>query len=195
MLEAAAASEAAAGSIFDVAQSKPELSTLVSAVTAAGMVAELIDPDEGPVTFFAPTNDAFAALVAQHNMTVEALLDNKDVLAEVGQGGTLGSSKQDAIVALLQLGVVHTAAAATTSPCWCSCSFSAAQVLLLHVVPGMAAKEADLYDGQLLPTLLEASNVTVARMPYGVEINSAGAPPANVVEADVPAENAVIHSE
>ncbi|UZO79235.1 fasciclin domain-containing protein [Aquimarina sp. ERC-38] len=48
--------------IVEIALETPELSTLVSAVQAAGLVDAL--NGEGPLTVFAPTNDAFAALSA-----------------------------------------------------------------------------------------------------------------------------------
>lgn len=46
--------------IVDIAVANPEFSTLVTAVTEAGLVETLSGP--GPFTVFAPTNDAFAAL-------------------------------------------------------------------------------------------------------------------------------------
>jgi uncharacterized surface protein with fasciclin (FAS1) repeats len=46
--------------IVDLAVATPELSTLVTAVQAAGLVDTLSGP--GPFTVLAPTNDAFAAL-------------------------------------------------------------------------------------------------------------------------------------
>ncbi|MGZ5312386.1 MAG: fasciclin domain-containing protein [Solirubrobacterales bacterium] len=46
--------------IVAAAQATPELSTLVEAVTAAGLVETLSGP--GPYTLFAPTNAAFEAL-------------------------------------------------------------------------------------------------------------------------------------
>ena len=46
--------------IVDIAKSNPELSTLVSAITAANLTAEL--SNGGPYTVFAPTNAAFAKL-------------------------------------------------------------------------------------------------------------------------------------
>lgn len=48
------------GDIVDVAVSNPDFSTLVAAVTAAGLVDTLRGP--GPFTVFAPTNAAFAGL-------------------------------------------------------------------------------------------------------------------------------------
>ena len=50
------------GTIVDVAVSNPAFSTLVTALTAAGLVGTLQGP--GPFTVFAPTNDAFAKLPA-----------------------------------------------------------------------------------------------------------------------------------
>ena len=49
------------GTIVDIAASNPDFSTLVTAVTEAGLVDVLADPD-AQWTVFAPTNDAFAAL-------------------------------------------------------------------------------------------------------------------------------------
>jgi len=56
------ASASALPNIVQLAQSVPELSTLVTAVSAGGLVSTLEGP--GPFTVFAPTNDAFNALPA-----------------------------------------------------------------------------------------------------------------------------------
>lgn len=66
--------------IVDIAASNPDFSTLVAAVSAAGLVDTL--KSEGPFTVFAPTNDAFAALPAG---TVDNLLlpENKDQLVAI----------------------------------------------------------------------------------------------------------------
>ncbi|HQZ33143.1 MAG TPA: fasciclin domain-containing protein [Ilumatobacteraceae bacterium] len=71
---------AAAGDIVAVASSNPDFSTLVAAVSAAGLVETLQGP--GPFTVFAPTNEAFAALPAG---LVDKLLlpENKAVLAQI----------------------------------------------------------------------------------------------------------------
>jgi uncharacterized surface protein with fasciclin (FAS1) repeats len=74
-------SEAAPSStIVELAVATDDLSTLVTAVTAADLVDTL--SGEGPFTVFAPTNDAFAALPAG---TVETLLlpENKAKLQAV----------------------------------------------------------------------------------------------------------------
>jgi uncharacterized surface protein with fasciclin (FAS1) repeats len=68
------------GDIVDVASSNSDFSTLVAAVSAAGLVETL--QGDGPFTVFAPTNEAFAALPAG---TVDSLLlpENKDQLIAV----------------------------------------------------------------------------------------------------------------
>ena len=68
------------GNIVAVAQGNPDFSTLVAAVTAAGLVDAL--SGEGPFTVFAPTNAAFEALPAG---LLEKLLlpENKEVLTKI----------------------------------------------------------------------------------------------------------------
>lgn len=58
----AGAQDTSSQNIVQIAQSKPEFSTLVKAVTAAGLAETLSGP--GPFTVFAPTNAAFDALPA-----------------------------------------------------------------------------------------------------------------------------------
>ncbi len=65
-------------SIVDLAVATPELSTLVTAVQAAGLVDTLAGP--GNFTVFAPTNDAFAALPAG---TLDALLADIPALTNI----------------------------------------------------------------------------------------------------------------
>ncbi len=66
--------------IIDIAAGNDQFSTLVAAVTAAGLVDTL--KGDGPFTVFAPTNAAFEALPAG---TVEDLLkpENKDKLIAI----------------------------------------------------------------------------------------------------------------
>lgn len=66
--------------IVENAVNSADHTTLVAAVTAAGLVETLAS--EGPFTVFAPVNDAFAALPAG---TVETLLmpENKDQLTQI----------------------------------------------------------------------------------------------------------------
>jgi uncharacterized surface protein with fasciclin (FAS1) repeats len=68
-------------SIVATAQATPSLSILVEAVVAAGLVEALSAP--GPLTVFAPTNDAFASLLTELGVTKEALLANKTLLTTV----------------------------------------------------------------------------------------------------------------
>ena len=72
--------EASAGTIVDVAAANPEFSTLVAAVTEAGLAETL--SGEGPFTVFAPTNAAFDALPEG---LVDALLlpENQEVLTQI----------------------------------------------------------------------------------------------------------------
>lgn len=63
--------------IVDIAASDERFSTLVAAVTKAGLVETLSGP--GPFTVFAPTNDAFAALLADLGITAEELLESPDL--------------------------------------------------------------------------------------------------------------------
>jgi uncharacterized surface protein with fasciclin (FAS1) repeats len=66
--------------IAENASAAPNLTTLVAAVKAAGLVETLASP--GPFTVFAPTNDAFAKLPAG---TVETLVkpENKGTLTSI----------------------------------------------------------------------------------------------------------------
>lgn len=74
------AASAQAKDIIDIASGDDRFSTLVAAVSAAGLVETLQGP--GPFTVYAPVNDAFAALPAG---TVETLLqpENKGQLTNV----------------------------------------------------------------------------------------------------------------
>jgi len=71
---AAATEEAGAEApqtIVDIAAGNPDFSTLVSLVTAAGLVETL--SGEGPFTVLAPTNAAFEALAVKMGVTIEEL--------------------------------------------------------------------------------------------------------------------------
>jgi uncharacterized surface protein with fasciclin (FAS1) repeats len=66
--------------IVQIAQSLPQFSILVEAVVAAGLADAV---SGGTLTVFAPTNDAFAALLAELKVTKEALLADKALLTKV----------------------------------------------------------------------------------------------------------------
>jgi uncharacterized surface protein with fasciclin (FAS1) repeats len=67
--------------VVQQAQADPRLSILVEAVTAADLGATL--SGTGPFTVFAPTNDAFAALLQELGVTKDQLLANKPLLTAV----------------------------------------------------------------------------------------------------------------
>jgi uncharacterized surface protein with fasciclin (FAS1) repeats len=126
----------APGAIVAVASATPDLSTLVTAVQAAGLVSTL--QGTGPFTVFAPTNDAFAALPA--GVVDKLLLScNKDALTKV---------------------------------------------LTYHVVSG-EVMSADIQPGSV--ETVEGQKVKLGTS-GGVTVNDA-----NVVTADVPASNGVVH--
>jgi len=116
--------------IVDIAASDPQFSTLVAAVSAAGLVDTL--KSRGPFTVFAPTNAAFAAL--PHG-TVENLLrpENLDQLVSIltyhvlpgqfdaslllGRRGRLITVQGDSIISDGRSGAVHlNGNTAVTSP-------------------------------------------------------------------------------
>jgi uncharacterized surface protein with fasciclin (FAS1) repeats len=75
--------------IVQTAQALPDFSILVEAVVAADLATNLSGP--GPFTVFAPTNDAFAALLAELGLTKEQLLANKPLLTSVLTYHVLGA--------------------------------------------------------------------------------------------------------
>lgn len=66
------------GTIAEAAAATPQLSTLYSLVVSAGLGGAL--SGKGPLTVYAPTNDAFDLLPAP---LVDLLVDNPDLLATV----------------------------------------------------------------------------------------------------------------
>ena len=67
--------------IVQTAQAAPDFSILVEAVVAADLVDALSAP--GPLTVFAPTNAAFADLLAELGLTKEQLFANRALLTQV----------------------------------------------------------------------------------------------------------------
>ena len=67
--------------IVELAQATPSLSILVEAVVAADLASTL--SGAGPFTVFAPTDAAFAALLAELGVTKAALLADKALLTKV----------------------------------------------------------------------------------------------------------------
>jgi uncharacterized surface protein with fasciclin (FAS1) repeats len=99
---------AMAATVVDLALGNENLTTLVAALQAAGLVETL--QGAGPFTVFAPNNEAFAALPAG---VLEALLlpENKDTLVKiltyhVLPGNVKAADVRDGDVASLQGGTV-----------------------------------------------------------------------------------------
>lgn len=69
------------GNVVQVAQGDARFSTLAEAVVAADLATTL--SGAGPYTVFAPTNDAFAALLADLGLTKDQLFANKALLTAV----------------------------------------------------------------------------------------------------------------
>ena len=67
--------------IVQTAQALPDFSILVEAVVAAGLAPTL--SGTGPFTVFAPTNTAFAALLAELDLTKDQLLADRALLTRV----------------------------------------------------------------------------------------------------------------
>lgn len=91
--------DAGAGTILQIINSTPGLETLATALTASGMATGLDEP--GPLTFFAPNNDAFAAIppdqlnaLLADPATLAPILQYHIVIDNVSAGGlgTLGAA-------------------------------------------------------------------------------------------------------
>jgi uncharacterized surface protein with fasciclin (FAS1) repeats len=67
--------------VLDVARNDPQFSILVEAVQAAGLQATL--DGDGPLTVFAPTDTAFAALLTELGLTKAQLLADQALLTAV----------------------------------------------------------------------------------------------------------------
>ena len=79
MAEATEATMEEPGTIVDIAVGNPDFSTLVTAVTEAGLVDVLADPD-AHWTVFAPTNAAFEALPEG---VLDMVLADKELLTRI----------------------------------------------------------------------------------------------------------------
>jgi transforming growth factor-beta-induced protein len=93
--------QAAENDIVDIASSDSTFSTLVAALQEAELVGAL--QGEGPFTVFAPTNDAFAALLNQLGITAEELLAHPDLsdvlLYHVVSGKVMSTDLSDGLTA------------------------------------------------------------------------------------------------
>lgn len=139
------ASAASAANIVDIASADERFSTLVAAVSAAGLVETL--QGDGPFTVYAPVNDAFAALPAG---TVETLLkpENKGQLTNV---------------------------------------------LLYHVDDRNLTAEAIPAGSTYFKPVNTAERLCITKDASGVRIADGSGEMANVVIANIKADNGVIH--
>ena len=136
---------ARAENIVEIAAADARFSTLVAAVTAAGLAETLSGP--GPFTVFAPVNDAFAALPAG---TVETLLkpENKGQLTDI----------------------------------------------LLYHVDNRNLTAAGIPNGSnYFKPLLTSQRLCITKSAAGVTIDDGSGTMANVIIADIKADNGVIH--
>lgn len=69
--------------IVEIASANPDFSTLVAAVGAADPAVLEALSGPGPLTVFAPTNEAFAKLLSTLNMSADDLLANQELLTQV----------------------------------------------------------------------------------------------------------------
>lgn len=136
---------ASADTIVDIAAGDERFSTLVAAVTAAGLVETL--QGDGPFTVYAPINDAFAALP---DGTVDTLLqpENREQLTNV----------------------------------------------LLYHVDDRNLAAADIPAGSnFFKPVLASERLCITKSSDGVMIADGTGAMANVVIADIQADNGVIH--
>ena len=84
------------GNIVQIAQADARFSILAEAVVAADLATTLAGP--GPFTVFAPTNDAFAALLTELGLTKAQLLADKPLLTAVLQYHVLSGTVRKAAV-------------------------------------------------------------------------------------------------
>ncbi|WP_424943649.1 fasciclin domain-containing protein [Aliiroseovarius crassostreae] len=134
-----------ADTIVDIAAGDDRFSTLVAAVTAAGLADTLSGP--GPFTVYAPVNDAFAALPEG---TVETLLkpENKEQLTNV---------------------------------------------LLYHVDDRMLTADMIPAGSNYFKPILASERLCITAGSDGVMIADGTGEMANVIIADIKADNGVIH--
>ena len=92
------------GSIVDLALASPDLTTLVTALQAAGLVDTLADED-AVFTVFAPTNEAFSALGEE---AIAALLSDTEALTDVLLYHVVGNLAVDSIDATALYGQMVT---------------------------------------------------------------------------------------
>jgi uncharacterized surface protein with fasciclin (FAS1) repeats len=121
--------------IVENAVNSADHTTLVAAVTAAGLVETL--SGAGPFTVFAPTNEAFAALPAG---TVDTLLkpENKDQLVKILTCHVVGAKAMAADVAKMITDGMGKAEIKTVGGCVLTASEKDGMVMITDETGGMA---------------------------------------------------------
>jgi len=88
---------AAEGDIVIVASGRDDLTTLVAAIEAAGLVDTLAN--DGPFTVFAPNDEAFMDYLGEMGMTAEDALADTTFLSTLLQGHVVEAADDSAMVA------------------------------------------------------------------------------------------------
>ncbi len=139
LLAAVSTSAFAAGTIVDTAVGSKDHTTLVAAVTAAGLVETL--SGAGPFTVFAPTNAAFEALPAG---TVDTLLkpESKDQLTKILTCHVVPAKAMAADVAKMIADGSGTAKVMTVGGCELTAKLEGDKVMIMDEAGGMATVTA-----------------------------------------------------
>ena len=88
---------AAVGDVTVLASERDDLSTLVAAIEAAGLLETL--QGDGPFTIFAPTNDAFEAYLGEMGMTIEDAVADTATLSALLTNHVVSAADDSAMVA------------------------------------------------------------------------------------------------
>ncbi len=100
MMEATAEmTEEPLGNIAEIATEAGNFTVLLAAVDAAGLAVALTG--DGPLTVFAPTDDAFARLLDTRNLTAEELLANSNLSSILLNHVVAGAVSAEDLLALL----------------------------------------------------------------------------------------------
>lgn len=88
---------AAGGDVTVIASERDDLSTLVAAIEAAGLLETL--QGDGPFTIFAPTNDAFEDYLGEMGMTIEDAVADTAALSALLTNHVVSAADDSAMVA------------------------------------------------------------------------------------------------
>ncbi|TVP84929.1 MAG: fasciclin domain-containing protein, partial [Acholeplasmataceae bacterium] len=147
------------GTIVDIAVASDDFTTLVAALTEAELVAAL--QGEGPFTVFAPTDDAFAALLAELDITASDLLAFENLSEILLYHVVVGSFTAADVIALTADGPVEvetlSGAMITISVVDGNVFINDAQVILPDVMASNGV--IHVIDGVLLPPAEELGTI------------------------------------